>query len=270
MAGICQLSALPVSIAEHMATTLLREYPRFVRAHDGLWRVREAAGPRWRADSDFDLLSDLSFAVVDLEATGGSATSGDRITEVGIVIVRGGEIERSYERLVNPQRAIPSFVARLTRITWELVRTEPTFRDLSGEIVDQLAGHVFVAHNANFDWRFLNAELSRVNGQVLTGRRLCTVRLARCLLPQLRSRSLDGLSHHYGVEIPPENRHRAGGDALAAAKCLIRLMEDARGRGCERWSDLEDLLASRRIGGRRRRKRRPSAMPGPVSKDTTA
>jgi DNA polymerase III alpha subunit (gram-positive type) len=91
------------------------------------------------------------------------------------------------------------------------------------------------------------------------------VRLARRLLPELRRRSLDYVAMHYGVEI--HRRHRAGGDAIATAQVLIRLLAAARERGCERWEDLELLLAST---PRRRRARRRPARPQPVTRDTTA
>jgi DNA polymerase-3 subunit epsilon len=128
-----------------------------------------------------------------------------------------------------------------------------------------ISGHVFVAHNSNFDWRFLAAEVHRSSGRELVGRRLCTVRLARQLLPQLPRRSLDYVARYYGVEI--KNRHRAGGDAVATAHCLIRLIDDAADRGLLTWSDLY-LLGSRVTG--RRKKRRRSAMPRSVDKDDSA
>jgi DNA polymerase-3 subunit epsilon len=100
---------------------------------------------------------------------------------------------------------------------------------------------------------------------------LCTVRLARRLLPQLRSRSLDWVARHYGVEIPDGRRHRAAGDAVATAQCLLRLLDDARGHGCERWSELDRFLSSGSAVRRKRRGRRLlSGLPAPVDKDTTA
>jgi DNA polymerase III epsilon subunit-like protein len=77
------------------------------------------------------------------------------------------------------------------------------------------------------------------------------------------------VARHYAVEIEPGKRHRAAGDAVATARCLVRLLDDARSHGCERWSELERFLAA---GGvtRRRRGRRAPAMPRPVDRDTTA
>ena len=272
MASVCQLSLLPEAVAEHMAVTLLRDQPRFVRTPDGAWRLSEPAAPAWRlaAPESEPVLSSLSFSVVDVETTGGRPEQGDRITEIAIVTVRDGVIADVFETLVNPERSIPPFITRLTNISWEMVRDKSPFRDVCGQVLRALDGNIFVAHNANFDWRFVSAEVSRSSGRELTGRRLCTVRLARRLLPQLRSRSLDWVARHYGVEIPAGMRHRAAGDALATAHCLLRLLDDARGHGCERWSELERFLATPSATTRKRRTRRPSGLPQPVDKDTTA
>jgi DNA polymerase-3 subunit epsilon len=255
-----------------MAVTLLRDHPRFARTPDGGWRLSEPAAPAWRvaALEEEPLLSSLSFVVVDVETTGGRPEGGDRITEIAAVTVRDGQVVDVFETLVNPERSIPPFITRLTNISWEMVRDKAPFRDVCADLLRVLDGHVFVAHNASFDWRFVSAEVARSSGRELTGRRLCTVRLARRLLPQLRSRSLDWVARHYGVEIPAGMRHRAAGDALATAHCLLRLLEDARGHGCERWSELERFLASGGAVAKRRRGRRPPAMPQPVDRDTTA
>ena len=128
---------------------------------------------------------------------------------------------------------------------------------------------MFVAHNARFDYGFIKNEFRRLE-MAFTADVLCTVRLSRRLLPQLRSRSLDWVARHYGVEIPPRMRHRAAGDALATAHCLLRLLDAARSHGCERWSELDRFLASGSATPKRRRGRRAPAMPQPVDRDTTA
>ena len=214
--------------------------------------------------------AEVPFVVVDVETTGISALGGDRITEVAAVLVQRGQITEVFHSLVNPVRRIPSYITELTGISDAMVHNAPRFEEIAGDLASQLVGRVFVAHNATFDWRFVSAEVTRASGRILTGRRLCTVRLARRLLPQLRSRSLDWVAGHYNVEIPDGQRHRAAGDAIATAHCLIRLLDDARSHGCERWSELETLLASGRAGTRRRRSRQRRAMPMPVDKDTTA
>ena len=271
IASVCQLSALPSAVAEHMAMSLLGDHPRFARTPDGAWRLCETPTPAWRAEpvEQEPLLSSLSFAVVDVETTGGRPDSGDRITEIAAVTVRDGVIVDVFETLVNPERSIPPFITRLTNISWEMVREKAPFRDVCEHVLRVLDGNVFVAHNASFDWRFVSAEVARACGREITGRRLCTVRLARRLLPQLRSRSLDWVARHYGVDIEPGMRHRAAGDALATAHCLLRLLDDARGHGCERWSELERFLSTGSPVKKRRGRRAPG-LPQPVDRDTTA
>lgn len=264
IAHVCQLPRMPAAVAEHMATALFAGQHRFVRETDGRWTLfskRETPHAL-----PLDRLSELRYAVVDVEATGGGAYRGDRITEVAVVEVRDGVATTVFDTLVNPERSIPPWVSRLTNISWDMVKDAPTFRDICDQLLGVLDGRVFVAHNAKFDWRFLNMEVERVTGRRLEGRTLCTVKLARKLLPQLRRRSLDYVSMHYGVEIT--RRHRAGGDALATAQVFVRMLKDAHRRGCASWHDLQMLMMA--PVPKRRRSRRPPAMPRPIDKDTTA
>ncbi len=208
-------------------------------------------------------LARLSYVVVDLETTGTSHGRGDRVTEVAAVVVRNGRVQESFSTLVNPERPIPRYVTSLTGISWNMVRDAPRFADVSGELRRRLSGHVFVAHNAPFDWGFLSMEMARAGEEPLDNARLCTVRLARRLLSHLPRRSLDHVTAHYGIMV--EDRHRALGDALATAQVLTRLLDDAYTRGCDTWSDLDRLLHP---GLSLRRHR--SALPGPATDDWTA
>ena len=284
---ICSLPGAPRIVAEHMAHAMFSGRREFVLANDGRWMLADLAVQPYAVDrvsgirravatgrpgritrsspQSTESLNALSYVVVDTETTGGRAWSGDRITEIAAVVVRSGEIVEMFETLVNPQRPIPPFVTRLTNITWAMVKDAPTFDRVAPDVMRVLEGNVFVAHNMMFDWRFVSSELSRSTGRQLRGRRLCTVNIARKVLPQLSRRSLDYVSRYYGVE--NHARHRAGGDALATAKCLIRMMSDLSDRGCATWGDLETLL---RVPSGRRKKRRASGLPTPVLRDTTA
>ena len=280
IAAVCQLPAVPGAIAEHMAAALFAGRPEFVRDHEGLWRlappsprvpstrVAEASTTLAYAmpERDSEALDDLSFVVVDVETTGSSPQRGDRITEIAAVRVERGAVRDVFSTLVNPERSIPPFITALTRITWDMVRDAPRFADVCDEVLARLDGAVFVAHNATFDWKFVSAEVARASGRRIEGRRLCTVKLARAVLPQLRRRSLDWVCNFYGVEIA--ERHRAAGDAVATAHCLIRMLTAARGDGCTHWPQLEALVGTRRQ--RRKSRRRPPAMPTSVVKDSTA
>jgi DNA polymerase-3 subunit epsilon len=203
-------------------------------------------------------LHSLPYVVVDVETTGGSPGSRDRVTEVAAVHVDGPTVTLAFSSLVNPERPIPWHITRLTGISDEMVRSAPTFRDVAGELAAHLVGRVFVAHNARFDFGFLEAEFGRVAPtplESLVMAQLCTVRLARRLLSHLPRRNLDAVSHHYGVA--NTGRHRAYGDALATATVLQGLLRDASHRGVHTWGDLDVLLGVRTS----RKRRRPSALP---------
>ena len=208
-------------------------------------------------------LATLSYAVVDVETTGTGPGRGDRITEVAIVVVQGGRVGGTFSTLVNPERPIPRYITQLTGISSAMVKDAPPFRDVSDEVRALLAGHVFVAHNAPFDWGFVTMEMERAGVDAMDNERLCTVRLARRLLSHLPRRSLDHVTAHYGITV--ESRHRALGDALATAQVLTHLLDDAFARGCDTWEDLDRLLHP---GVPRRR--RWSALPRPATDDRTA
>src|SRR5690242_14380523 len=193
IAHVCQLPSPPRFVADHMAMALLSACEEFKHDDDGRWSlVADAPGDSWiplttspgstphvSSSRGADRLVDLSYAVVDVEATGGASLGRDRITEIAVVVVEGGEIKRAFESLVNPQRPIPPMVTALTRITWEMGKHAPTFREIVPQVADALRGHVFVAHNAGFDWRFVTSEIARATGERLEGRRICTVRMAK-------------------------------------------------------------------------------------------
>src|SRR5262249_55411847 len=96
-------------------------------------------------------------------------------------------------------------ITALTNITSSMIRNAPRFRDICDQLVGVLEGHIFVAHNATFDWRFINAEIERARGRRMHGRTLCTVRMANKLAPQIRRKNLDAVAYHYRIEIvrPP-------------------------------------------------------------------
>ncbi len=238
------------AIADRVAVALLGSDPRVRRLGDGKWALAAAAG-------ESTALGACTFAVVDVETTGSSSGRGDRVTEIGIYTLSGGKIALAFEALVNPERPIPNLVSALTRITDDMVRTQPTFAEIADDVVAALAGRVFAAHNARFDWAFVSRELRRTRDLALEGPRICTVRLTRRLVPELRSRNLDAVATYFGVEI--EHRHRAGSDALGTARVLKRLLDVAEEKGARTLDDLQALGRPRR-----RRRRRRSALPTSV------
>lgn len=236
----------PPPIAERLAVALLGADPRIRQMTDGRWGlVPEAQGS--------PLLEECAFAVVDVETTGMRAGARDRITEIAIVVVHGSRREVVFDSLVNPERPIPAAITAITRITDRMVRDAPTFAEIADQVLAALTGRVFVAHNARFDWNFVGAELQRARGLVLNGTRLCTVRLARRLVPNVRRCGLDHLMLHFGFENLA--RHRAAGDALVTAQLLDRLIGYARDGGARTLQDLAAIEARRSA---RRRRHRPA------------
>ena len=254
---VLDLAGAPAAVADRLVQALLGADPRVRRLPDGRWSlIAEAqASP---------LLEECAFAVVDVETTGMRASGSDRVTEIAIVVLHGSRREVVFESLVNPGRPIPRAICAITNITDEMVRHAPTFADVADQVMAALAGRVFVAHNARFDWGFLCAEVRRARDLALDGPRLCTVRLARRLVTEVRSCGLDNLSHHFGFENMA--RHRAAGDALVTAELLGHLLDRARGRGIRTLQDLDALQSATRAARRRKR----TASPSPPRADSLA
>jgi DNA polymerase-3 subunit epsilon len=154
-------------------------------------------------------LLDAPLAIVDLETTGAHPLH-DRVTEIAVIEVDGGEIAGEWSTLVNPETAIPAAIQALTGITNDMVAGAPTFARLAAGLHERLAGRVLVAHNARFDYGFLQQEFERA-GLAYRARTLCTVKLSRRLYPEHVRHNLDRVMQRHGLAC--QARHRALGDA---------------------------------------------------------
>ena len=207
-------------------------------------------------DDECRALAETDFVVFDIETTGPKMPPS-RVMELGAARVRDGRIVAEFQTLVNPLMPIPPFIAGLTGIRDEMVADAPPFEDVAADWLDFADTSVLVAHNAVFDVRFINHEV----GHVFPGRRMmnshiCTVSLARQLMPELRSFRLGALAEHFAV--PHPKRHRAGDDARATASVFIRLLEHLDENGV------------RDLGGARRFRKQPPASNGHASKAGSA
>jgi DNA polymerase III epsilon subunit family exonuclease len=173
-------------------------------------------------DVEARLLGESDFVVVDLETTGAKAPPG-RITEVGAYRISQGRIVAEFQTLVNPEMLIPPFVIHLTGITDAMVKDAPVFAEVADGWLDFINDAVLVAHDAQFDVRFLNHELARIfPGQRMANPQLCTVTLSRRVVPGLVNYRLHTVAEHFSV--PIHNRHRAAGDARATAEIFIHML----------------------------------------------
>jgi DNA polymerase-3 subunit epsilon len=105
-------------------------------------------------------LFDVPLAIVDLETTG-AHPAWDRVTEIAVLEVAHGEVVSEWSTLVNPGTSIPPAIQALTGISNAMVADAPAFEDLAAGLYERLEGHVFVAHNARFDYGFLRHAFER-------------------------------------------------------------------------------------------------------------
>lgn len=197
-------------------------------------------------------LAQVSFVVVDLETTGGSAQAC-RITEIGAVKVRGGEVLGEFQTLVNPGVAIPPFIAVLTGITDSMVAGAPRAEAVLPAFLEFARGSVLVAHNAPFDVGFLKAACARTGHWWPDFDVVDTVRLARHVVgnDEARNRKLSTLAHLFGSPTVPD--HRALTDARATVDVLHAMLGRLGNLGV---TSLEELTTfTSRVSPAQRRKR---------------
>ncbi|MFH0773617.1 MAG: 3'-5' exonuclease [bacterium] len=162
---------------------------------------------------------DKSLAIVDVETTGMSARY-HRVIEIAIIRIEGSKIVDKFTTCINPQTSIPSFITHLTGISNQDVKNAPVFTDVKHKVKKFLKGATFVAHNAWFDYSFIQSELQRVNIP-FESKKCCTVRLSRRLFPEYKSHSLAKLIERFGFGY--EHRHRAYDDAYVLWQFLKKI-----------------------------------------------
>ena len=164
-------------------------------------------------------MSQLEFAIVDLETTGGQYNQ-EGITEIAIHRFDGRQITDSFISLVNPEMDIQPYVVKMTGINKKMLRNAPKFFEVAKRIIEITKDTVLVAHNASFDYRVLKKEFASL-GYDFELPVLCTVELSKALLPEQESYSLGKVCRALGI--PVSDRHRANGDALATVE-LFKLL----------------------------------------------
>ena len=188
-------------------------------------------------------LHEVTFVVVDLETTGGSPIE-DAITEIGAVSYRGGERLSTFQSLVDPRRPIPPYVAHLTGIHDAMVAGSPPIQRVLPSLLEFVRGAVFVAHNAAFDFGFLNANLLRLDYPALQGPPVCTAKLARRVVwPDVPNVRLLTLARYFRTRVQPS--HRALADAEATGEVLQGLLDLGGRLGILTLGDLREACSAR-------------------------
>lgn len=170
------------------------------------------------------LLSKLSAAPLlffDTETTGLYPERGDRICEIALVRVVNGQVEKTHDTLVYPERAIPEEASRISGITDAMVWQKPRFSEVVPAIQEMAAGAVLVAHNASFDLSFLLLQLQEAGHDMLKNAVIDTLLLARRCY-KLSDYSLGGLAQ--ALRIQKETAHRALGDTLMTSRVFQAML----------------------------------------------
>lgn len=196
-------------------------------------------------------LSEVTFVVVDLETTGSGEDA--RITEIGAVKVRGGEILGEFQTLVNPGFHIPASIAVLTGITDQMVLGQPRIGEVLPSWLEFSRGAVLVAHNAGFDVGFLKRACARHDHPWPGNTVVDTVALARqvMLREEVPNCKLGTLAAYFGATTVPN--HRALSDARATVDVLHALLERVGNLGVSTLEDLTEF--THRVSPQRRAKR---------------
>ncbi|WP_263794656.1 helicase C-terminal domain-containing protein [Pediococcus ethanolidurans] len=167
--------------------------------------------------------SNTTYAVVDIETTGTNLNANERVIQISCVFVKKHKIINTFVTDINPEMSIPNAIQQLTGITNQRVRKAPLFDDIAPTLFGLLSNTVFVAHNVNFDFPFLNYEFERVGYPTLSIKAVDTVTLSQILLPSVNGYRLRDLSRYFGIK--HEHPHSADSDAFATAKLFIMLMK---------------------------------------------
>lgn len=157
----------------------------------------------------------------DTETTGLYPERGDRICEIALVRTVNGQVERTYDTLVYPEREIPADASRVSGITDAMVWGKPRFADIAPTILEMAAGAVLVAHNAPFDLSFLLVQFQEAGIAMPTNLVLDTLPLARKCY-KLGDYSLGGLAQ--ALRIQKETAHRALGDTLMTVRVFQAML----------------------------------------------
>jgi DNA polymerase-3 subunit epsilon len=165
------------------------------------------------------------FTVFDTETTGLDPASGHRIIEIAAVRIENGIInaEQPFLSLVNPERTIPWEARQVNKISDEDVASAPTIDAVLPEFLDFAANSILIAHNANFDMNFLNAEKETCWGYIDLPECLCTMRLSQSLFPREFRHNLDSIATRLSLSIP-DARHRALPDVLLTAQAFLTML----------------------------------------------
>ncbi len=182
---------------------------------------------------------DTTYCVLDLETTGFSFRT-EKITEVGIMKVKNGEVIDEFSCFVNPEKPIPQRVVEVTNITDDMVKDAETIDKVMPKILEFVGDSVLVAHNADFDIGFLKYNAKNL-GLSLENTYLDTLRLAKDLFPDYKKYKLGKIAENLGIKV--EVAHRALDDVDTTVKVLNVMLKMLKDKGVETLDDITKKVA---------------------------
>ena len=177
---------------------------------------------------------DTTYCVLDLETTGFSFRT-EKITEIGIMKVKNGEVIDEFECFVNPEKPIPQRVVEVTHITDDMVKDAETIDKVLPKVLEFVGDSVIVAHNADFDVGFLKYNAKQL-GLSLENTYLDTLRLAKELFPDYKKYKLGVIAENLGIEVLVA--HRALDDVDTTVKVFKVMIEKLKAKGAETLDDI--------------------------------
>ena len=180
-------------------------------------------------------LKDTEFCVFDLETTGISFRT-EKITEIGIMKIKNGEVIDEFSSFVNPQKPIPMRVQEITHITDDMVKDAPTIEEILPKVLEFFGDSVLVAHNADFDTGFLRYNCEKL-GLPFNNTYLDTLRLAKDLFPTYKKYKLGIIADNLGIKV--DVAHRALDDVDTTVKVFNVMCKMLEEKGVKRLSDID-------------------------------
>ncbi len=164
------------------------------------------------------------FIAVDVETTGFSPSRGDRVIEVGAVVIESLRIVDEFHSLININQRIPPSAAAVHGITEDMLINRPGPEAVFPQFKEFIKNGVLVAHNAQFDARFLRYEFARL-GLAFSSRSHCTLEMSRKRYPRLPNHRLETVCRHlFGQQVAEVRMHRALDDARMVARVWMEMM----------------------------------------------
>lgn len=255
-AEVLEDALLKGRVSEDKFNAIVKKHSSVQESSDAICLLLQASGfPIQKCDISDEYylttlnqnLRDATFCIVDLETSGGKPDNS-QIIEIGAVKIRNGEIIDSFESLVHCG-FVPRYVTKITGIDTQSLADAPKLKEVLTKFKQFLQGAIFVAHNVDFDYKFLSNSFKRYGLGEIANRKVCTIDLARKTIKSEKY----GLSHlNEELGLQNESHHRALSDARATAKLFTMILDKLP----KEVQTVEDLIHFSKHNQKKKRKKR--------------